>query len=524
MTDHDAKGFSVLFVCTGNVCRSPVAELVARRLLADKLGPEEAARFAVSSAGTSAAVGEPMDPLSRAELADVGLVGDEASSFRSRPVTAEAIQAADLILTADRNHRSTVVQLAPGALGKTFCLREFARLLSSLDLADLPDDPVARARASVAAVRAGRGLIPPVPREQEEVVDPLGCDQAVHHKAVLLIFTALAQILGVPLPAGVGTGRRWSRPLQGRRRSRAAEAHGAEGVSSTPAADSVSYAFPTGLVREDVTPQQDGSPTTDPPSSGHGSDTVQLEPLRAVRGRTTASVPPYPQSTGVTLPAGAPDVRIDDLRSAKPASAERAPSPSRLEKPSDAPPSTGIDSATPPRPPVAPGLPPSEAAAVRRPERPRVVDVAHGFWMLSCLAGVITAALSLRHFDEYRAVLLAITQRDYPTETAATQEQVATAAVGVLLGAGVLVVVLQMVFSLAMRSGRNWARFVLVLIGGVGLFYAFLVVNSVSFDIKVGIGAAAGLAVVGVLAMFLPGTGKWFERDRGRINPPVRQG
>ena len=140
MIDHDAKGFSVLFVCTGNVCRSPVAELVARRLLADKLGAEEAARFTVSGAGTNAALGEPMDPQSRAELADVGVDADEASDFRSHPVTAEAIEAADLILTADRNHRSTVVQLAPGALGKTFCLREFARLLSSLDLPDPPND------------------------------------------------------------------------------------------------------------------------------------------------------------------------------------------------------------------------------------------------------------------------------------------------------------------------------------------------------------------------------------------------
>ena len=385
MIDHDAKGFSVLFVCTGNVCRSPVAELVARRLLADKLGAEEAARFTVSSAGTNAALGEPMDPQSRAELADVGVDADEASDFRSHPVTAEAIEAADLILTADRNHRSTVVQLAPGALGKTFCLREFARLLSSLDLPDLPNDPVARARASVAVVRAGRGLIPPVPREQEEVVDPLGRDQAVHHKAVLLICTALAQILGVPLPASVVTGRRWSRPLQGRRRSRAAQVHRAEGENSTPAAASTSPpeppddAFPTDLVREDVTPQQDPAPTTDPPPSGHDPAAVQLEPLRAVRGRATAPVPPYPQSTGVTLPAGAPDVRLDDLRSAEPVSAERAPSPSRPEKSSDAPPSTGIDPAAPPRPPVAPQLPPSEAAVVRRSERPRVVDVAHGF-------------------------------------------------------------------------------------------------------------------------------------------------
>ena len=100
MTDHDAYGFSVLFVCTGNVCRSPVAELVTRRLLADNFGPEEATRFAVSSAGTHAAVGEPMDPLSRAELADMGVDGDEVSGFRSCPVTANVIQAADLILTA----------------------------------------------------------------------------------------------------------------------------------------------------------------------------------------------------------------------------------------------------------------------------------------------------------------------------------------------------------------------------------------------------------------------------------------
>ena len=38
MTDHDAHGFSVLFVCTDNVCRSPVAELVTRRLLTDNFG------------------------------------------------------------------------------------------------------------------------------------------------------------------------------------------------------------------------------------------------------------------------------------------------------------------------------------------------------------------------------------------------------------------------------------------------------------------------------------------------------
>ena len=356
------------------------------------------------------------------------------------------------------------------------------------------------------------------------MVDPLGRDQAVHREALLLICTALAQILGVPLPASAGTGRRWSRPLRGRRRPGAAEAHGAEGESVTAPADSLSQperqapppadASPTDLVREDVTPQQDPAPATDPPPSGHGSDTVQLEPLRAAERAATASVPPYAQSTGVTLPASAPDVRMDDLRSAEPASAERVPSPSRSEKPSDAFPSTGRDPATPPRPPVAPQLPPSEAAAVRRSERPRVIDVAHGFWMLSCLAGVITAMLSLRHFDEYKATLLAITQRDHPTETAATLEQVATVGAGVLIGAGVLVVTLQMIFSLAMRSGRNWARFVLVLIGGVGLFYAFLVVNSVSFDIKIGIAVAANLAVVGVLTMFMPGAGEWFKRDR----------
>jgi len=86
----------------------------------------------------------------------------------------DAIGSADLVLTAERTHRSIVVQQAPTALGKTFCLREFARLMASVECDGMPSDPVALARAAVVAARDSRGLIPPVPPSEDDIADPKG--------------------------------------------------------------------------------------------------------------------------------------------------------------------------------------------------------------------------------------------------------------------------------------------------------------------------------------------------------------
>ena len=202
-------------MCAGNQCRSPVAEVLARRLLDERFGSEHAARFDVSSAGTQAVRGESIDPLTRAELVAVG-VDDEASFSDSAPLSVDMIGSADLVLTAERAHRSVVVQQAPTALGKTFCLREFARLMESVECDGMPADPVALARAAVVAARDSRGLIPSVPPSEDDIADPKGLDQTAHHAAALVISSALAQILGVPSPVVAESRRRWSRPIRRR--------------------------------------------------------------------------------------------------------------------------------------------------------------------------------------------------------------------------------------------------------------------------------------------------------------------
>ncbi len=207
--------FGILFVCTGNRCRSPFAEVLARRLLDEKFGPVHAARFDVSSAGTQAVPGTPIHPLTRAELVGLGLAGDRLFPD-STPLSVDAIRSADLVLTAERAHRSIVVQMAPSALGKTFCLREFARLMASVECAGMPSEPVALARAAVVAARDSRGLIPPVPPSEDDIADPRGLNQAAHRAVARVISSALAQILGLPSPVVAESRWRWLRPIRRR--------------------------------------------------------------------------------------------------------------------------------------------------------------------------------------------------------------------------------------------------------------------------------------------------------------------
>lgn len=112
--------YSVLAVCTANLCRSPVMQY----LLAEALGPNSSIR----SAGTDAVGGAPMHPLSLEVLADRGIDG---SSFRSAPLRLDLIDRAHLILTAEGSHRKAVLAMRPNAASRTFTLFQFARLVDS---------------------------------------------------------------------------------------------------------------------------------------------------------------------------------------------------------------------------------------------------------------------------------------------------------------------------------------------------------------------------------------------------------
>ncbi len=121
-----ASSFRVLFVCTGNICRSPFAEILTRHLLVGRLGGRVASAFEVSSAGVQAVVGAPMHPMTRRELAPRGLPAAAAERFVARQVQPPMIAAAHLVLCVDPDHRSAVIGQESAALATAFGLREFA--------------------------------------------------------------------------------------------------------------------------------------------------------------------------------------------------------------------------------------------------------------------------------------------------------------------------------------------------------------------------------------------------------------
>jgi len=192
--------FRILFVCTGNICRSPFAEILTRHLLIGKLGGNRAAAFDVSSAGVAAVVGSGMHPQTRAELAPWGLHTWPSENFVARQLVPSIVEQADLVLTAQRHHRSAVAELAPSALSTTFTLREFARLLVTVDRRQLPTEAPVRAHHLVQAARQQRGMASPGSRELDRLPDPVGQPQSVHHLTAMLISEALRTFVDVLVP------------------------------------------------------------------------------------------------------------------------------------------------------------------------------------------------------------------------------------------------------------------------------------------------------------------------------------
>ena len=194
--------FHLLFVCTGNICRSPFAEILTRHLLRGRLGGQAAAAFDVSSAGVAAVVGSSMHPDSRAELAPWHLDGAAADGFAARQLDAADDRTVASRARRHARHRSAVVEQCPAALPITFGLREFARLAAAVDPAELPAHPVARAHALVELARLRRGLVPPDP-DGDDVPDPIGRPRAVHHHAARLLHAAVADVIDIVSPAGI---------------------------------------------------------------------------------------------------------------------------------------------------------------------------------------------------------------------------------------------------------------------------------------------------------------------------------
>lgn len=153
--------FTVLHVCMGNICRSPMAERLLTRAVHDRAAGQTDELVRSVSAGTGGwHEGEEMNPPAARQ---VRARRGSADGFGARKLRGDFIDEADLILTATGDQYDYVLALRPDAADRTFVLGEFGRLLAGIDTEALPkaeatpDLVHARGVAIVAAAAARRG-------------------------------------------------------------------------------------------------------------------------------------------------------------------------------------------------------------------------------------------------------------------------------------------------------------------------------------------------------------------------------
>lgn len=187
----------ILTVCTGNICRSPMAEALLRAEL-------EGTPVRVHSAGTRALIDKPMTADAQDLAVQYGASEDVVAAHRARWLLEPIAEDADLVLTMAREHRTGAVELAPRLLRQTFTIREFARLSG-----DLSDDAIAAAadaagtapRARLAAVTAlitqQRGAVPPVPPQDDDVIDPYRRSRETYEESAAQLVPAVREVARV---------------------------------------------------------------------------------------------------------------------------------------------------------------------------------------------------------------------------------------------------------------------------------------------------------------------------------------
>lgn len=159
----------ILTVCTGNICRSPVAE----RLLQTGLDQISPGAFRVRSAGTRAMVGDPVQPIS-ADM--IRTYGGSPDGFAARQLTPQILRDTDLVLTMAATHRGEVMQMDASLLKRTFTIREFARMIEALEQRDGNGPPASDVpafwRALPARAASVRHLALAQDASENDVVDP----------------------------------------------------------------------------------------------------------------------------------------------------------------------------------------------------------------------------------------------------------------------------------------------------------------------------------------------------------------
>jgi protein-tyrosine phosphatase len=188
---------SILVVCTGNICRSPIAEWMLRDALSSRFGESAPT---VSSAGTSGLEGSSAMPEAVAAARERGI---DIAAHRARRL-AHVPADADLVIAMAGEHRD-ILDDVPGLGERSFTLKELVRLLESLPPVPPgagPDSLSERVRQADTARRAGSAGNP----LDEDVADPIGMPLQTYRATAWELDEWVARLVdglygAVPVPA-----------------------------------------------------------------------------------------------------------------------------------------------------------------------------------------------------------------------------------------------------------------------------------------------------------------------------------
>lgn len=147
-----------------------------------------------------------------------------------------------------------------------------------------------------------------------------------------------------------------------------------------------------------------------------------------------------------------------------------------------------------------------------REARPKEVEISFWLWIATLVLGVVGVVITYSRINQIRAEAINRTLTQNPSVDQSMIDSAMTTAFVTGIVVVLLVVAAEFVFVLLMRGGRNWARIVLAVLGGVGVLFGLIGFATGAWSV---IGLLQILLLIGaIVTMFLPAANAWFQPHR----------